>query len=207
MGVGWQQLGGVRRAQRLLKPYTGAEGFPSQRCNCSWQDPFWSPMSSLACGSASRPTICVFEVGNFLFSKLSSYEKRNPSDSVAFLGVISRGGWNWHLGNGVWTWRIKAEGWCVCVYVCTHVYLGWWEWLEGQADEGVFIRTGQHPGKGDFYSSSFLDAALLDGLVSCGIQHFLVQLEGLVAQGHVGSYFTRPGIELVSWIGNWILDH
>lgn len=36
-----------------------------------------------------EPGICVFEVGNFLLFQADSYEKRNPSDSVAFLGVIS----------------------------------------------------------------------------------------------------------------------
>lgn len=82
-GVGWQQLGGVQEGSAALKAYTGAEGFPSQRCNWLAGPILVSDVFSCL-WLCFEPGICVFEVGNFLLFQADSYEKRNPSDSVAF---------------------------------------------------------------------------------------------------------------------------
>ena len=81
--MGWQQLGGVKEGSVALKASIGAEGFPSQRCNWLAGPTLVSNVFSCSC-LYFEPGICVFEVGNFLLFQADSYEKGNPSDSVAF---------------------------------------------------------------------------------------------------------------------------
>ena len=109
---------------------------------------------------------------------------------------FGRGG----LKQGADTYACVCIHTCVCMYTCVFRVMGV---LEGQVDEGVFIWTGQHPGKGDFCSPAlpsffFLRRSTLRWLGSCGIQHSLVATWRFSCPGACGILLLRPGTELVS---------
>ena len=94
----------------------------------------------------------------------------------------------------------------ICAYIrvcaCTHMYLGWWEWLEAQVDEAVFIWQGSIQGKETspqlfLASFFFLRRSTLRWLSSCGIRHSLAATWRLGCPGACGILLPRPGIELV----------
>ena len=176
MGWAGSSSVGSRRAQWLLKPTLELRDF-LLRDAAGWQDPLWSPMSPLACGSASSLAFVSLRLATFSFSKLTHMRRGTLLTQLHFRRHFQVG-WNW-CWNGVWTWRIKVGAdmyvcmclhRCVCMYTCVFRVMG----VVGRTSgwSSVYLnRVASRERRlllpsSSLLPSSFLDAALLDGWVA-----------------------------------------